>query len=126
MLRHGFAVDEGLGDMAALGQFGLDPFRVHVAAETGDELMLLAPLEVEKALGVEFAEIAAGPPFIGVRRFAQIAEQGRALDQHFAVVGQANLHVGQGPADTAGAARLWPIEAHHRGALRQSVAFVNR
>ena len=31
VLRQGLAVDKGLGDGAALGQFGLDPVRVDVA-----------------------------------------------------------------------------------------------
>jgi hypothetical protein len=48
--------------VAALGQFGLDPFRVDVAPEAGDELVLLAALEVEKPFGVELAQIATGPP----------------------------------------------------------------
>ncbi|MNY49136.1 hypothetical protein D3C86_1845300 [compost metagenome] len=76
VVRHGLAIDEGLGDRPALGQFGFHPLGVYVASETGDELMFLASLEVEKTLGVELAEIAAGPPLGGVRRLSQIAQQG--------------------------------------------------
>jgi hypothetical protein len=61
--------------------------------------MLLAALEVEKPVGVELAEIAAGPPLFGRSGLPQIAEQGRALDQHFTVFGQADFHMGQGPPD---------------------------
>ncbi|MNH35198.1 hypothetical protein D3C79_958630 [compost metagenome] len=74
-MRHGFAVDEGLSDRAALGQFGLDPFRVDVTAEAGDELMFFATLEVKKTFVVELAQVATGPPFAAVRGLTEVAEQ---------------------------------------------------
>jgi len=53
--------------LAALGQLGLDPFRVDVAPVTGDELMLLAAFEIKKTFRVELAQVAARPPLIDVR-----------------------------------------------------------
>ncbi|MNI78188.1 hypothetical protein D3C73_1345410 [compost metagenome] len=61
-----------------------------------------------------------------MRRLAQVAEQGATLDQHFAVVRQADLYMGQGLSNAAGTVRLWAVEAHHRCTLRQSVPFVDR
>src|SRR3546814_5466389 len=61
-----------------------------------------------------------------VQGFTQITQQGRALDQDFAVIGQADLHMGQRLADTAGTMGLGPIEADHRGAFRQPIAFKHR
>lgn len=46
---HGFAVDEGLSDVSALESTRPRPTPVDVAPETADELMLLAPFEVEMA-----------------------------------------------------------------------------
>ena len=96
VVRHRFAVDEGLGDVAALGQLRLDPFRVDVAPETGDELMLLATLEKEKTFRVELTQVAARPPFFGVRRIPQVTQQRRTLDQHFAVLGQPHFDMRRG------------------------------
>ncbi len=116
VLRQGFAIDEGLGDGAALGQFGLDPVRVDVAPVTGDELMLLAAFEVEKTVVVERAEVTAGPPLFGLFGLAQIAEQGRAFDQHLVVFGEADLHMGSGwptlPARWAPGRLRHTTEAH--------------
>lgn len=55
VLWQGLAMHERLGDHAALGQFGLHPFRVDVAPEAGDELVFLAAIEVQVALLVEMA-----------------------------------------------------------------------
>ncbi|MNN02666.1 hypothetical protein D3C81_1153330 [compost metagenome] len=126
VMRQGLAVNERLSDVAALGQLGLDPFRVDVAPETGDELVLLAALEIEKTFRVELAQIAARPPLIGVRRVAQITEQCGPLDQHLAVLGQAHFNMRQRSANAAGAACAGAIEAHHRGAFGQAVTFINR
>ncbi|MCY1185010.1 hypothetical protein D9M73_257530 [compost metagenome] len=47
-----FPVHKGLGNVAALGEFGLYPIRVDVASETGDKLMLLATFEVKEAFRI--------------------------------------------------------------------------
>lgn len=95
VVRHGFAIDEGLGDGSALGEFGFNPFGVHVAPETGHELVLLATAQVKETVFIEIAQVAAGPPFAGVHGFTQITQQVRALDQDFTILGQTHLHMGQ-------------------------------
>ncbi|MNT41340.1 hypothetical protein D3C72_1776970 [compost metagenome] len=119
-------MDEGLGDHAALGQLGLDPVRVHIAAEAGDELVLPASLEVQVAICVEFAQVASGPPLAGEGRLAQVAEQGAAADLNLAIIGQAHPHMGQWPADTAGTVGARPVEADHRGAFGEAIALEHR
>ena len=126
VLRQGFAIDECLGDDAALGQLGLDPVGVDIAPVTGDELMLLAALEVEKTVFINVTQVAGGPPWRVQVGLVQVTEQHRSLDQHFAVFGQADFNVGQRSTDTARTVCLRMIEAHHRRALRQPVTLVNR
>ena len=65
--RHCFAVDKGLRNMAALGQFGFDPFRIYIAAEAGDKLMFLASSKVEITFGIKLPKIPAWPPLFNVR-----------------------------------------------------------
>ncbi|CAH0305408.1 hypothetical protein SRABI70_04518 [Pseudomonas sp. Bi70] len=123
---HGLAVHEGLGDHPALGEFGLDPVGVDVAAKAGGELVFLAALEKQVAVGVERADIAGGQPVAGERRLAQITQQRRAAHPHFTVFGDAHLDVGQRAADAARPVVRRRVEAHHRGAFGQPVALVDR
>lgn len=60
--RQRLAMQPGLGDRQLLDQLGLDPFRVDVAAEGGDELVLLASVQDQETV-LEVTEIAAAEPF---------------------------------------------------------------
>ena len=115
----------GLGDRRLLGQLRLHPFRIDVAPEGSDELMLLAPVQHQEAV-VEVAEVAGGQPVAGRRRLAQIAEHARAAHLDFAVGRQAHRGVRQRTPHGADAARAGRIHAHHRGALGQAIAFEDR
>lgn len=124
--RQALAVDEGLEDHSCLGQLGLDPLGIHVASEAGDELVLLATREVEEASGIEMAEISGWPPVPVERRLAQIAQQGRAAHQHFAVLGDTHLDVRQRAANASRTLRTGAVQANHRGAFGEPVAFEDR
>ena len=57
----------------ALRDLALDPLGRDVAAEGGDQHVLLAPLHVQEAVRVERAEVAGGPPVGRGRGLAQVA-----------------------------------------------------
>ena len=116
------AVQPGLGDGQLLHQLGLDPFRIDVAPEGGDELMFFAPVQHQKTV-LEMTEIAGAQPFALRRRLTEVAEHAGALDQHFAVSCQAHLQVAKRLAGAADAALFGRVQAHHRGTFGQSVTF---
>ncbi|MCY1548792.1 hypothetical protein D9M68_849240 [compost metagenome] len=78
----------GLSDRRLLQQFGLDPFGIDVASVGRDELVLLAPVQDQKAV-FPVSEIASRQPVVDQRRFAEIAKHAGAAHQHFAIIGQA-------------------------------------
>ena len=97
-----------LRDAGMRDQFAFHPFGGDVAAEGGDEEMLLAAGEEEIARVVEVAQVAGGDERrVGVP-FAQVAAPARALHQDFAVGRECDADMGQGLADAAGAV-LQPV-----------------
>ena len=111
VVRHGLAVNERLGNVPALGEFGFDPFRVDVAPEAGDELVLLSAFQVQIAVGIELAQIARRPPDVGGRRFAQITQHWNVADQHLAIISQANMNMRQRFAHAADTLRIGRFSA---------------
>jgi len=115
----------GLGDRRLRGELGLHPFRIDVAAEGGDELVLLAPVQHQEAV-LEVAEVAGRQPVARGRRLAEVAEHARAAHFDLAVGRKAHFGMRERTADRADAARARRVHAHHRGAFGQAVAFEGR
>ena len=97
------AGDPGLGDGRLRREFGFDPGGVDVASVGRDEDLTATPPELQ-VVAVPFAEIAGGPDVRRRRLITQIAQHHIALDQHLAILGEADTGMGKRLADATGTA----------------------
>lgn len=115
----------------AAAQSVLQDGRGNVLAARGDEDVLLAAGDGEVAVVVERAEVAGGEPVVGEggvggdRVVPVGAEDDAALDEHLAVVGDADRGAGDGLADRAGAGLERRDDGGGRGGLGEAVALVD-
>ena len=128
----GLADDAGLSDQRLRLQRRLEVRGRDVLAARGDDELLLAVDDAQVAVVVELADVAGVQPAVGVERLGRAlgivevaAEDVAAAAEHLAVVGQAQLHAGDGPPHRA---RAHPdrVPRHGPGRLRESVELRQR
>ena len=120
--------DHALADDQVAAEPVLEDRGSDVLAAGGDDYLLLPAGDRQESLVVQFAEVAAAEPAVLGERLGgrllvlPVAGEDRlAVDQHLAVVGDADGDSGQGQADAADLLPVRPVHADRRGRLGEPV-----
>jgi hypothetical protein len=86
--------------------------------------MFAPAANVQEAVAVELAEVARGEA-LRCRLAADVAANGGPADLNLAARVDRELDVRQGPTDAANTPRGRRVQSHDRGALGETVAFID-